>query len=396
MIHIIADSTSAIPQEMLSKYSNLHVIPLSLSIKGEYIPENEATIRQVIEYSEKTNQAIPTSQPSTGDFLNAFNLISEKDDIIVLCITTAVSGTYNGAVLAAKQSGRGNISVINTKTTAVGMLQMVQDALEFIESGNSFAEITDKLTEVAEHMRTTFTVDTLDYLRRGGRIGKAAGLIGSILKIKPCIYLNKNNEVDVLDKVRTRKKAVASLIKYLDENAPCKRIGIVHIENPEGGKELQSIVQEKYPDIDTEDFYVDATAMYLVTQPQEFQVIVTTNLFGDILSDEASMVTGSIGMLSSASLNDTKFGLYEPSGGSAPDIAGKGIANPIATILSAAMMLRYTFDLDEEASAIEKAVKKVLEDGYRTIDIMPQDEAGKQKVTQVGTKEMGDLICERI
>ena len=243
MIHIIADSTSAIPQEMLSKYSNLHVIPLSLSIKGEYIPENEATIRQVIEYSEKTNQAIPTSQPSTGDFLNAFNLIPEKDDIIVLCITTAVSGTYNGAVLAAKQSGRGNISVINTKTTAVGMLQMVQDALEFIESGNSFAEITDKLTEVAEHMRTTFTVDTLDYLRRGGRIGKAAGLIGSILKIKPCIYLNKNNEVDVLDKVRTRKKAVASLIKYLDENAPCKRIGIVHIENPEGGKELQSIVQ---------------------------------------------------------------------------------------------------------------------------------------------------------
>ena len=232
MIHIIADSTSAIPQEMLSKYSNLHVIPLSLSIKGEYIPENEATIRQVIEYSEKTNQAIPTSQPSTGDFLNAFNLIPEKDDIIVLCITTAVSGTYNGAVLA------------------VGMLQMVQDALEFIESGNSFAEITDKLTEVAEHMRTTFTVDTLDYLRRGGRIGKAAGLIGSILKIKPCIYLNKNNEVDVLDKVRTRKKAVASLIKYLDENAPCKRIGIVHIENPEGGKELQSIVQEKYPDID--------------------------------------------------------------------------------------------------------------------------------------------------
>ena len=108
------------------------------------------------------------------------------------------------------------------------------------------------------------------------------------------------------------------------------------------------------------------------------------------------MVTGSIGMLASASLNDTKFGLYEPSGGSAPDIAGKGIANPIATILSAAMMLRYTFDLDEEASAIEKAVKKVLEDGYRTIDIMPQDEAGKQKVTQVGTKEMGDLICERI
>ena len=101
-------------------------------------------------------------------------------------------------------------------------------------------------------------------------------------------------------------------------------------------------------------------------------------------------------MLSSASLNDTKFGLYEPSGGSAPDIAGKGIANPIATILSAAMMLRYSFDLDEEASAIEQAVKQVLKDGFRTIDIMPQDESEKQWVTQIGTKDMGNKICERI
>ncbi len=155
-------------------------------------------------------------------------------------------------------------------------------------------------------------------------------------------------------------------------------------------------VAKNYPEVTLEHMLVDNCAMQLVKDPGQFDVILTENMFGDILSDEASMVTGSIGMLSSASLNDTKFGLYEPSGGSAPDIAGKGIANPIATILSAAMMLRYTFDLDEEASAIEKAVKKVLEDGYRTIDIMPQDEAGKQKVTQVGTKEMGDLICERI
>lgn len=155
-------------------------------------------------------------------------------------------------------------------------------------------------------------------------------------------------------------------------------------------------VAKDYPEVTLEHMLVDNCAMQLVKDPGQFDVILTENMFGDILSDEASMVTGSIGMLSSASLNDTKFGLYEPSGGSAPDIAGKGIANPIATILSAAMMLRYTFDLDEEASAIEKAVKKVLEDGYRTIDIMPQDEAGKQKVTQVRTTEMGDLICERI
>ena len=134
----------------------------------------------------------------------------------------------------------------------------------------------------------------------------------------------------------------------------------------------------------------------MVKDPKQFDVILTENMFGDILSDEASMVTGSIGMLSSASLNDTKFGLYEPSGGSAPDIAGKGIANPIATILSAAMMLRYSFDLDKEADAIENAVKKVLKAGYRTIDIMPQEEAKKATVTQVGTARMGDLIVENL
>lgn len=155
-------------------------------------------------------------------------------------------------------------------------------------------------------------------------------------------------------------------------------------------------VAKDYPEVTYEHMLVDNCAMQLVKDPKQFDVILTENMFGDILSDEASMVTGSIGMLSSASLNDTKFGLYEPSGGSAPDIAGKGIANPIATILSAAMMLRYSFDLDKEADAVENAVKQVLKDGYRTIDIMPQEEQKKALVTQVGTVQMGDLICERI
>ena len=149
-------------------------------------------------------------------------------------------------------------------------------------------------------------------------------------------------------------------------------------------------VAKDYPEVTLEHMLVDNCAMQLVKNPKQFDVILTENMFGDILSDEASMITGSIGMLASASLNDTKFGLYEPSGGSAPDIAGKGIANPIATILSAAMMLRYTFDLDKEADAIENAVAQVLKDGYRTIDIMSE---GK---TQVNTAEIGNLICERI
>lgn len=149
-------------------------------------------------------------------------------------------------------------------------------------------------------------------------------------------------------------------------------------------------VAKDYPEVTLEHMLVDNCAMQLVKDPKQFDVILTENMFGDILSDEASMVTGSIGMLASASLNETKFGLYEPSGGSAPDIAGKGIANPIATILSAAMMLRFSFDLDREADAIEKAVSEVLKDGYRTIDIMSE---GK---TLVNTAEMGDLICKKI
>lgn len=149
-------------------------------------------------------------------------------------------------------------------------------------------------------------------------------------------------------------------------------------------------VAKEYPDITLSHMLVDNCAMQLVRDPSQFDVILTENMFGDILSDEASMVTGSIGMLASASLNDSKFGLYEPSHGSAPDIAGMDIANPIATILSAAMMLRYSFDLDKEADAIEMAVKSILKKGYRTADIMAE---GCEKV---GCSRMGDLLADEI
>lgn len=149
-------------------------------------------------------------------------------------------------------------------------------------------------------------------------------------------------------------------------------------------------VAKDYPEVTLEHMLVDNCAMQLVKDPAQFDVVLTENMFGDILSDEASMISGSIGMLASASLNETKFGMYEPSGGSAPDIAGQNKANPIATILSAAMMLRYTFDLDKEADAVENAVKQVLKDGYRTIDIYSEG------TTLVSCSEMGDLICERL
>lgn len=148
-------------------------------------------------------------------------------------------------------------------------------------------------------------------------------------------------------------------------------------------------VAKDYPEVELENFYVDNAAMQLVRNPRKFDVLVTSNIFGDILSDEASQITGSIGMLPSASLAEGNFGMYEPVHGSAPDIAGQNLANPIATILSAAMMLRYTFALTEEADAIERAVKAFLAKGYRTPDIC----AGKESV---GTVEAGDLIVSFI
>ena len=210
----------------------------------------------------------------------------------------------------------------------------------------------------------------------------------------------KTEEIDgvmtACDGLTYNENEIRRIAKRAFEIAMKRRKKVISVDKAnvlDSSRLWRKIVEEiakEYPEVALEHMLVDNCAMQLVKDPKQFDVILTENMFGDILSDEASMVTGSIGMLASASLNDTKFGLYEPSGGSAPDIAGKGIANPIATILSAAMMLRFSFDLDKEADAIEKAVSQVLKDGYRTIDIMSE---GKE---QVGTAKIGDLICERI
>ena len=158
-------------------------------------------------------------------------------------------------------------------------------------------------------------------------------------------------------------------------------------------KKVLHELAEEYPDVALSDMLVDNCAMQIVKDPSQFDVIVTENMFGDILSDEASMITGSIGMIPSSSLGDGTRGLYEPIHGSAPDIAGKDIANPIGTILAAAMMLRYSFDMAEEADCIESAVSAVLDGGYRTGDILP---SGDLQCHLVGCREMGSLVIENL
>jgi 3-isopropylmalate dehydrogenase len=188
---------------------------------------------------------------------------------------------------------------------------------------------------------------------------------------------------------------IRRIAKTAFETALVRRCNVISIdkanvlESSRLWRETVHEVAKDYPKVTLSDMLVDNAAMQLVREPSQFDVILASNMFGDILSDEAAMVTGSIGMLASASLGDTKRGLYEPIHGSAPDIAGKDIANPIATILSCAMMLKYSFGLDAESAAIESAVDRTLREGLRTADI-----SGGEK--SVGTKEMGTVIVKNI
>ena len=216
------------------------------------------------------------------------------------------------------------------------------------------------------------------------------------------IYFGERGKIDdngipaAYDTEKYNENEVRRIAKIGFESAMKRRKKVTSVDKAnilESSRLWRRIIEEvakDYPEVEVNHLYIDNATMQLVRDPGQFDVIITSNMFGDILSDEASMVTGSIGMLPSASLGENSFGMYEPIHGSAPDIAGKGIANPLATILSAGMMLKYSFNLEDEANTIEKAVLDVLEDGYRTGDIMSEG------MKLVGTEEITKLVLDKI
>lgn len=212
------------------------------------------------------------------------------------------------------------------------------------------------------------------------------------------IYFGKRgrDEESAFDTLSYRRDEIERIVKKAFEIAKIRGKKLTSVDkanilsSSQLWREVVNTMKDSYPEVEVNHLYVDNAAMQLIRDPNQFDTIVTGNMFGDILSDEASQITGSIGMLPSASLGSGKKGMYEPIHGSAPDIAGKDLANPIATILSVAMMFRYSFNLLAEAEKIERAVYSVLDNGYRTVDIYSDG------TLKVGTKKMGSLICDAI
>lgn len=212
----------------------------------------------------------------------------------------------------------------------------------------------------------------------------------------------ENGETVAIDELKYSEKEIERIGRIGFETARKRHKKLCSVEKSNVldssrlWKKVMHRLSEEYPDVTLSDMLVDNCAMQIVKNPAQFDVIVTENMFGDILSDEASMITGSIGMIPSSSLGDSSCGLYEPIHGSAPDIAGRDIANPIGTILAAAMMLRYSFDMEKEADTIEQAVSKVLDRGFRTKDIMPKEQIEAEHCTLLGCHAMGEKIIEMI
>ncbi len=248
MIHIICDSTAGLAQEFVDAHENIHVVPLYISLGGDYIDERELTQADVFDYVRRTDQQPLTSQPSVGQLMELDAKIPEEDGIIALTITSCVSGTTQTMQMVAKQSRRKHFVALDSMSTESGMRFMIESALQMIEEGRNFDEIVAHLEKQILRIRTMFVPGTLEYLRRGGRIGKAANLIGTLLQIRPIIYIDESNQLNILDKVRTNKKAHRKMMEAALAK-PVRRIAIPDLDCAAEADALCETIKEQLPGV---------------------------------------------------------------------------------------------------------------------------------------------------
>lgn len=247
-IHVVIDSTANIPEEMLSAHDNLHVVPLKVILGDNEWNEPELTTAQLFQKVKELGLHPRTSQPSPGDFAQVFAPAAEGHPVIVICLSGGLSGTVNGARAAAKDYKGREIYVIDSGTGAIGAIKMAEKALAMAAAGKAAEVIAEHLQRMAEATRTLFIVDSLEHLHRGGRIGGAAALFGSILQIKPILTL-RQGKVQVLDKVRTRPRTIARMLDELNKEGSLEYIGVVDGGEPAVVEEMVSTICQRYPDI---------------------------------------------------------------------------------------------------------------------------------------------------
>ncbi len=244
MIHVICDTTASLPESYCKQYPNLHLVSLAVALGGEYIPEGGLSAEDVVQFVERTGEQPLTSQPSIGEVQEVVSQIPETDGIIMIGVTGGVSGTIRTMQAVAAQSGRKQIVALDSHTTAVGMRFLIDDALQMIADGVDFDSIVRALERSIRNIRTMFVPSTLRYLERGGRIGKAAMLLGALLKINPIIYVNDENQVDVLDKIRTTKKAYARMMSEA-LSRPVRKLAVVHLMGLKKAEEISAELQQQ-------------------------------------------------------------------------------------------------------------------------------------------------------
>lgn len=247
-IHVVVDSTSYISDELLTKYSNLHKISLKVRIAEREWNDDELAAADLFAEMKLKGAALQTSQPPVGEFIRVFEQITKAgNEVIVLSVSGALSGTVQGARTAANAVDSRRIHVVDTRTAAVGVVRLAERVLQNIDKGWEMDKILADLNEAVAKTHTLLLVGSLDYLHKGGRIGGAAALFGSILQIKPVLYLKEDGSIAVLDKVRTKKRAVRRLLEEVAKTAPHDYIGVVHVADENDCCELKQQLKELYP-----------------------------------------------------------------------------------------------------------------------------------------------------